>query len=272
MCFAKEMLETKTMLEALSHEVSVPYDTDDHLKDPTLRDDPERDRKHSIDIDIYRKCFDILANNDGVLVLNQWILADLVLHTATPMNLQPFRPDDIDWHALPVAPPVEVIVKRMHSGTSKHRYFGMAGYPIRRSHALYHGMTFEPDGAYPEPFVRFDWRNPMLDPTGKQLADEVLGDTMADWFIDAPAARRTALRVFNALTEFLSVRKIVCYDLCVIIDEGGTLVFGEISQDCGRFRHADLHSLDKDIWRAGGSSEDVLAKWKLLLTHIERHA
>ena len=70
MCFAKEMLETKTMLEALSHEVSVPYDTDDHLKDPTLRDDPERDRKHSIDIDIYRKCFDILANNDGVLVLN----------------------------------------------------------------------------------------------------------------------------------------------------------------------------------------------------------
>ena len=70
MCFAKEMLETKRQLEALSHQVSVPYDTEDHLNDPTLRNDPERDRKHSIEIDVYRKCFEILASNDAVLVLN----------------------------------------------------------------------------------------------------------------------------------------------------------------------------------------------------------
>ena len=131
-------------------------------------------------------------------------------------------------------------------------------------------MTFEAEGAYPEPFVRFDWRNPLRDSSGKQLADEVLGDTMADWFIDVTKSRQTALRLYGILASFLSVRNIICYDLCVILDESGTLVFGEISQDCGRFRHADLHSLDKDVWRVGGSSEQVLEKWQLLLTLMER--
>ena len=70
MCFAKEMLETKKQLETLSHQVSVPYDINDHLKDPTLRNNTERDRVHSIGIDIYRKCFEILANNEAILVLN----------------------------------------------------------------------------------------------------------------------------------------------------------------------------------------------------------
>ena len=48
----------------------------------------------------------------------------------------------------------------------------------------------------------------------------------------------------------------------------GKTVFGEISQDCGRFRHFDLGSLDKDVWRSGGSSELVLEKWQLLLDLI----
>ncbi len=63
-------------------------------------------------------------------------------------------------------------------------------------------------------------------------------------------------------------KDIVCYDLCLFISEDGALVFGEISQDCGRYRHFDLGSLDKDVWRAGGSSESVLAKWQLLLDLI----
>ena len=70
MCFTKEMLETKKQLETLSHQVSVPYDIDNHLNDPTLRDNPEKERAHSISIDIYRKCFEILANNDAIVVLN----------------------------------------------------------------------------------------------------------------------------------------------------------------------------------------------------------
>ena len=71
MCFAKDMVETRRELENLSHAVSLPYDTEDHLKDPTLRDDTERGRKHSIETDIYRKCFDILADNEAILVLNK---------------------------------------------------------------------------------------------------------------------------------------------------------------------------------------------------------
>ncbi|MGC4120628.1 MAG: hypothetical protein QM765_39835 [Myxococcales bacterium] len=166
-------------------------------------------------------------------------------------------------------PPIETIVKAFHSGTSKHRYFGMAGTPVRPSHPFFAGKTFGPDDGYPAPIVRFDWRNPMKHPeTGKWLADEVLGDEMADWFIDVAEARMTARRVHKALQDFLGARDIVLYDLCLFITEDGKKVYGEISQDCGRFRHFDLGSLDKDVWRAGGSSEQVLEKWRMLLTSL----
>lgn len=168
-------------------------------------------------------------------------------------------------------PPIEVVVKSFHSGTSKHRYFGMAGTPLRPSHPFFAGRRFGDDDGYPAPLVRFDWRNPMRHPkTGERLADEVLGDAMADWFIDVAQARQTALRVLKALSDFLGARDVVLYDLCLFVTEDGRKVFGEISQDCGRFRHFDLGSLDKDVWRAGGSSEQVLAKWQTLLDVLRR--
>lgn len=84
--------------------------------------------------------------------------------------------------------------------------------------------------------MRFDWRNPLRQPeTGARLAE----------------------------------RDVVLYDLCLFITKDGETVFGEISQDCGRFRHFDLGCLDKDAGRAGGSSEHVLRKWQLLLDLIE---
>lgn len=195
----------------------------------------------------------------------RFVLADLLLQPATEWCPNPFRPDDIPLTSLAIAPPIEVVVKRMHSGTSKHRYFQMAGHPVRSDHPLYAGMVFEPEGAYPEPMVRFDWRNPFQDLSGKPLADETLGDHMANWYINVAKAQQTALRVYDVLSEFLNEHNIVCYDLCLFIDQSGDLVFGEISQDCGRYRHFSLGSLDKDVWRAGGSSEEVLAKWQLLL-------
>jgi phosphoribosylaminoimidazole-succinocarboxamide synthase len=169
-------------------------------------------------------------------------------------------------------PPIEVVIKAFHSGTSKHRYIGMAGQPIRASHPFHADRTFKDDGGYPAPIVRFDWRNPLWDPKNKDrmVADEVLGDSVADWFIDVAQARRTALQVYRALSNFLGPRDVVCYDLCLFITEDGRTVFGEISQDCGRFRHFDLGSLDKDVWRAGGSSEDVLKKWQMLLDIVEK--
>lgn len=67
-------------------------------------------------------------------------------------------------------------------------------------------------------------------------------------------ARKTALKTFNILSDFLQTKNIVIYDLCLFISEDGKTVFGEISPDCGRYRHYDLGSLDKD----------VLEKWNLL--------
>jgi phosphoribosylaminoimidazole-succinocarboxamide synthase len=170
-------------------------------------------------------------------------------------------------------PPIEVVVKAFHSGTSKHRYYGMVEKRIRANHPLYgkHAFVFGNDAAYPEPIVRFDWRNPCWRPqTDEPLADEVLCDAQADWFIDTEKARLTALRVFRALSSFLGERDVVLYDLCLFITADGETVFGELSQDCGRFRHFDLGSLDKDVWRAGGSSERVMEKWRMLLDIIKR--
>ncbi len=167
-------------------------------------------------------------------------------------------------------PPIEVVVKAFHSGTSKHRYFGMAGRSLRASHPYFAGKHFGNDDGYPIPVVRFDWRNPILHPeTGARLADEVLCDEMAEWFIDTKKARLTAQRVYRAISDFLGKRDVVLYDLCLFITEDGEKVFGELSQDCGRFRHFDLGSLDKDVWRAGGSSEQVLEKWRHLLDIME---
>lgn len=168
-------------------------------------------------------------------------------------------------------PPIEVVVKACHSGTSKYRYYGMGTvYKTRLNHPFYKGEGFIPEESYPEPIVRFDWRNPMYHPeTGKPLADEVLGESQADWFIDTKVAKTTALRTYKALSDFLITKDIVLYDLCLFISSDGNTVFGEISQDCGRFRHFNLGSLDKDIWRAGGSSNDVLEKWVLLLKSIQ---
>jgi phosphoribosylaminoimidazole-succinocarboxamide synthase len=162
-----------------------------------------------------------------------------------------------------------VIVKRYHGGTSKHRYRGMHGIRVRPSHPFYGDVQLVDDGAYPEPIVRFDWRNPLRDASGERVPDEILPEDLANLFIDVKAARRTALRVYAALEEFLGERDIVCNDLCLFLSADGNTVFGEISQDCGRFRHFDLGSLDKDVWRAGGSSADVLAKWETLLSLIE---
>ncbi|MEG1009202.1 MAG: phosphoribosylaminoimidazolesuccinocarboxamide synthase [Clostridia bacterium] len=166
-------------------------------------------------------------------------------------------------------PNIEVVVKANHTGTSKHRYYGMNNMCVRKSHKLYEGLPIKDMDAYPEPMVRFDWRNPFVNPnTNIQLADEVLGDEQADWFIDVKEARLTAKKTFQILSDFLVEKDIVIYDLCLFISEDGKTVFGEISPDCGRYRHFDLGSLDKDIWRAGGSSSDVLDKWNLLYKMI----
>lgn len=206
-------------------------------------------------------------------VSDRWVLSQLVLQPATGHDPSPFRPDDltqVELAALPSAPPIEVVIKRMHSGTSRRRYYRMSGHPVRSDHPVYAGMVFHDEDAYPETIVRFDWRNPLHTASGERMADECLADMVADWYIDVARARATALRTYDALAEFLGDHDVVCYDLCLFVTQDGSTVFGEISQDCGRYRHFDLGSLDKDVWRAGGSSEQVLEKWKTLLEVISQ--
>lgn len=229
-------------------------------------------RATSVFLDVLRKAG---IDHSYRAVNDRWVVSRLLLHPAALGAPPPFIPDDVGpdfFDTAPVAPPIEVVVKRYHSGTSKHRYRGMSGHPVRSDHRLFRGTRIADEDSYPAPIVRFDWRNPLRDAAGKALADEVLGDDQADLFIDVKAARKTALRVYEALEAFLAARDIVCYDLCLFLSQDGKTVFGEISQDCGRFRHFDLGSLDKDVWRAGGSSADVLKKWRLLNDLISKEA
>lgn len=115
----------------------------------------------------------------------------------------------------------------------------------------------------------------MKHPTsGERLADEPLCEDMADWYMDVPKTRVTASKCFKALAKFLDERNLVLKDICFMIAEDGETAYGEISQDCGRYQYKNenqLDSLDKDVWRAGGSSELVLEKWKRLLQILEQN-
>ncbi len=70
MAFAKEMLETQKRLRELGHEVFVPCDTELHVQDPLLRNDLARDKEHVLGNDVMRRCFNLVAASDAILVLN----------------------------------------------------------------------------------------------------------------------------------------------------------------------------------------------------------
>lgn len=250
---------------------------------------------------------------------DRFVLAVLVMPHRVEFDkysLPPFVPNDLsdeEIKHLPKAPPIEVIVKWYHGGTSKYRYVGMPGATVRSNHPLYEGMEIEAEGPYPQPIIRFDWRNPLkVEGRGERVStqifqqvralgpkafddivnatpqdtffhsirrtiiahqdrcqDEALPEDLADLFIDVKKARSTALRLRAILEDFLADHDIIINDLCLFIAEDGETIYGEISQDCGRFRHFNLGELDKDVWRGGGSSAVVLKKWQLLLDLIE---
>ena len=70
MTFAKEMMDTKRKLENLGHSVFLPSDIESHLKDPFLTDNLDENYKHTIDKDVLRQCFNLIAQSEAILVLN----------------------------------------------------------------------------------------------------------------------------------------------------------------------------------------------------------
>lgn len=200
-------------------------------------------------------------------VNDQWILSDLVMQPDLP-DAPAFTPDDLtakEIAELPKAPPIEVIAKARHTGTSKHRYFQFSEYCTRS------GIKIGAEETYPEPVIRFDWRNPMHHPaTDERLADEILPDQVANWFINTEVARKTAQTAFNGLCEYFSKKDLDLWDICFFISEDGKRMFGEISPDCMRVRTLGNMSLDKDIWRAGGSSDTIKSKWQQMINMLEK--
>ena len=71
MTFAKEMVEIKKKLEQLGHSVMMPCDTEFHVENETVIDNLEEDYKHLTENDILRKCFNLVAQSDAILVLNK---------------------------------------------------------------------------------------------------------------------------------------------------------------------------------------------------------
>jgi len=205
-------------------------------------------------------------------------------------------------------PPVEVCVKRYHVGTHKHIYYGMADLPTRHRKPLTDG-----DLMYEKPLVRFDWRNPnhltpppgtsliempharifvnplrksgmedeeissflaKMFPHGIPLGDFAMCEDLADEYIDVKNAKDLVRRAFTTLEFHFAAMGIRFKDVCFMPTVKGTKLYGEVSQDCGRYEPIDLEAmggtpLDKDIWRAGGSSDLVLEKWHRLTLLIE---
>lgn len=202
-------------------------------------------------------------------VVNGFIISKLLLEEASERNPNPFRPDDISIMGLKYVPNIEVIVKRYLTGTTKHQLHGFSGSTVYKGHSLFEGFKIENEEPFPIPIVRFDWRNPLKDENGTRLDDKALPEDLASFFINTKKAKLLALKTYNAISDFLNHCDIICQDVCLFSTTDGQMVFGEISQDCGRFRHYYHGNLDKDVWRAGGSSAEVLTKWKLLSDILE---
>ena len=167
-------------------------------------------------------------------------------------------------------PNVEVIVKKCHLGTDPHRYYKMN--TLKTRHGL--PLVWERN-MYPEPVVRFDYRNPNRHPEeGTRMGDEAMCDDLADQLIDVSCAKLLAKQTFQVLDKYFKEMGVFFEDVCFMITTDGMMHWSEISQDCGRYKLVDdsgMTPLDKDIWRAGGSSELVLQKWHQMTNIVHEY-
>ncbi|MTI44617.1 hypothetical protein JM93_02484 [Roseibium hamelinense] len=160
-------------------------------------------------------------------------------------------------------PPIEVVVKARHVGTPKHALYKIS------EHRTLTNSRFLPDRPH-QPYVRFDYTNPLKSDDGTRLRDECIPTQLAAQFMDAAAAEHTALAAFAALYGHLSACGIRLDDICFKIDHTGRAIFGEVSPDCMRAVYvADQEDFfgeagtdtSKDTFRAGSSEDTVRQKY-----------
>ena len=70
MSFSKEMMNAKKSLEERGHKVGVPCDVELHVEDSNFIDDLDADYEHCVKNGVMKKCFDMIAESDAILVLN----------------------------------------------------------------------------------------------------------------------------------------------------------------------------------------------------------
>lgn len=70
MSFIKDILKVKKKLDKLGHKASIPVGTEPHQEDKSYVDKLEDNMKYCIDNNVMKRNFDMVANNDAILVIN----------------------------------------------------------------------------------------------------------------------------------------------------------------------------------------------------------
>lgn len=160
-------------------------------------------------------------------------------------------------------PPVEIIVKRALVGTPAHIYRGLFEHRDRFDQPFVRG-EFHPA------YVRFDYRNPLTSEGGERLRDEMLPEPLADRLIDTRSARDWALRISAAVETLLNRVGLQMLDICLFMDQSGTILCGEISPDNMRIKASSgTGDFDKDLWRKARPAEELTSKWEELLSRLD---
>ena len=167
-------------------------------------------------------------------------------------------------------PPVEVIVKKCFVGSDVVRYYNLENLTNRFGKPIVNKNKFNEYNKY---IVRIDYRNPNVNPeTNKPLGDILLCDDLADEFINVEIAKKTALKIFKILDDNFAKINLYFEDVCFMLDVNGDTMYGEVSQDCGRYKYlkdGEIIDLDKDVWRNWESFENVLMKYRRIREMIE---
>lgn len=145
------------------------------------------------------------------------------------------------------SPPFEVIVKNAALGST-----------IRKYPSLF------PEGyRFKEPVVKFDFR---IDPEDQPIADDYLREAG----YRPEEFKKIALKVNEILRDWLAPRDLL--DFCILIgkkDNGEYVVISEVSPDCMRLRSPNGKPLDKDLFRQGSTSEEILKAWSELIESLK---
>ena len=167
-------------------------------------------------------------------------------------------------------PPIEVIVKAALIGTPARIYHGL----LERTDRLGHPITRH---AAHEPYVRFDYRNPLHDAAGEHLRDECMPTALADRLIDTRQAAETALRGFAIIQQALRSVQLDVLDACFIFDESGRVLCYELSPDNMRVKRAGWaqnprsdDEFDKDLWRDGADGARLRDQWAQLGAYVSQ--